>query len=55
MNQRKHAISEVIKRSFDFMVALAAVVILSPVLLLLGLIIKLCSPGQIFYRGVRIG
>ncbi len=43
------------KRSFDLMASLFGLILLSPVLLLIVIIIKLNSPGPIFYRGVRVG
>jgi lipopolysaccharide/colanic/teichoic acid biosynthesis glycosyltransferase len=55
MNGRANGVSEAVKRSFDFIVALIALMIVSPVLLVLAAIIKLSSPGPVFYRGVRIG
>jgi lipopolysaccharide/colanic/teichoic acid biosynthesis glycosyltransferase len=48
-------VSNAIKRAFDFLVALIALVVVSPVLLVLAIIIKLTSEGPVFYRGVRIG
>jgi lipopolysaccharide/colanic/teichoic acid biosynthesis glycosyltransferase len=44
-----------LKRSFDVLCALAALLVLSPVLLGLALAIKMSSPGPVFYRGVRVG
>jgi lipopolysaccharide/colanic/teichoic acid biosynthesis glycosyltransferase len=44
-----------IKRVFDFGVALFAIVVLSPVLLLVALLIKLESRGPVFFRQDRIG
>jgi lipopolysaccharide/colanic/teichoic acid biosynthesis glycosyltransferase len=55
MSVRPSPVSETIKRGFDFVVALAALLVVSPILLALGLIIKLTSPGPVFYRGLRIG
>jgi lipopolysaccharide/colanic/teichoic acid biosynthesis glycosyltransferase len=55
MNRPPSRVSEAIKRSFDFMVALAALLVVSPILLILALIIKLTSAGPVFYRGERIG
>jgi lipopolysaccharide/colanic/teichoic acid biosynthesis glycosyltransferase len=55
MNRQASRVSEAIKRSFDFVVALAALSVVSPLLLVLALIIKLTSAGPVFYRGVRIG
>jgi lipopolysaccharide/colanic/teichoic acid biosynthesis glycosyltransferase len=43
------------KRSFDVIVAAIALVFLAPVFLLIALVIKLCSPGPVLYRGVRVG
>jgi lipopolysaccharide/colanic/teichoic acid biosynthesis glycosyltransferase len=55
MSVRPGRISEAIKRSFDFVVAAFALLVVSPILLILGAVIKLTSPGPVFYRGVRIG
>jgi lipopolysaccharide/colanic/teichoic acid biosynthesis glycosyltransferase len=44
-----------VKRSFDFLVSLTALLILSPILLIVALIIRISSAGPVFYRGVRIG
>jgi lipopolysaccharide/colanic/teichoic acid biosynthesis glycosyltransferase len=43
------------KRCFDVIVAAIALVFLAPVFLLIALVIKLCSPGPVLYRGVRVG
>jgi lipopolysaccharide/colanic/teichoic acid biosynthesis glycosyltransferase len=43
------------KRCFDVIVAVIALVFLAPVFLLIALVIKLCSPGPVLYRGVRVG
>lgn len=43
------------KRFFDFIVSFLGIIILSPLLLLLALLIKIDSRGQVFYRGIRIG
>ncbi len=43
------------KRLFDLAVAGAALVVLSPVLLVIALLVKLTSPGPILYRQVRSG
>ena len=56
--KRKTAIkSEVspLKRCFDIVVAGAALIILSPILLIVALLIKLDSPGPIFYVSKRVG
>jgi lipopolysaccharide/colanic/teichoic acid biosynthesis glycosyltransferase len=52
---RPNPLSEMMKRAFDFLGAVAALLLLSPVLLVVALIIKLGSPEPVFYRGVRIG
>ncbi len=44
-----------LKRLFDFLVSLFGLVALSPFLLIIGLLIKLDSPGPVFYRGIRVG
>ena len=43
------------KRFFDVMVAAIALVFLAPVLLLTAVVVKVCSPGPVLYRGVRVG
>jgi len=44
-----------LKRVFDFSTSLIGLLILSPILLLIGIIIKLESKGLIFYRQKRVG
>ena len=43
------------KRIFDIVVSALALLILSPLFLLLALAVKLDSPGPVFYRQVRVG
>jgi lipopolysaccharide/colanic/teichoic acid biosynthesis glycosyltransferase len=43
------------KRFFDIALALLALILLSPVLLIISILIKIDSPGPIFYRQRRIG
>lgn len=43
------------KRFFDVIIAAVALVLLAPVLLLIALVVKVCSPGPVLYRGVRVG
>jgi len=45
----------VVKRSLDFIIALSALIVLSPLMLLAALLIKLTSPGPIFFLQNRIG
>ena len=42
------------KRAFDLVASLIALILLSPVFLILAIAIKLDSPGPVFYRQVRI-
>jgi exopolysaccharide biosynthesis polyprenyl glycosylphosphotransferase len=44
-----------VKRSFDFCCGLLILLLASPIYLAIALLIKLDSPGPIFYRQVRIG
>lgn len=44
-----------IKRSFDLIISLISIIVLSPVLFLLALIIKLGSRGPILFKQERIG
>ncbi len=44
-----------VKRLFDIIFSFFGLIILSPIFLLLVLVIKLTSPGPVFYRGERIG
>jgi len=44
-----------VKRLFDVLASGLGLIILSPCLLLVAMLIKLDSPGPVFYRGVRIG
>lgn len=43
------------KRAFDFSVALAGLVMTSPILAAAALAVKLSSPGPAFYAGPRVG
>jgi lipopolysaccharide/colanic/teichoic acid biosynthesis glycosyltransferase len=43
------------KHAFDFVIALLAIVLLSPALIIIAVITKLTSPGPVFYRGIRTG
>jgi exopolysaccharide biosynthesis polyprenyl glycosylphosphotransferase len=55
---RESALSEsqrVLKRLFDFMASGILLLILSPVMLVIALLIRLESPGPIFFRQERIG
>lgn len=54
-NVRATALDPVLKRGFDLVAAIAGLVILSPLLLVIGLAVKLQDGGPIFYRAPRIG
>lgn len=43
------------KRAFDLVVSGVALVILSPLFLIISLAIKVSSPGPVFYRASRVG
>ena len=45
----------IIKRSFDFLCALLALIVLSPIFLLTAIGILVSDPGPIFYKASRIG
>jgi len=44
-----------LKRVFDFIAALCAILVLWPLLLIISIVIRTNSRGPIFYRGVRTG
>lgn len=44
----------VIKRMFDFSFSLVAIILFSPIYLILAIAIKLDSPGPVFYRQERV-
>ena len=44
-----------IKRLFDIFFSFFGLILVSPLLLVSAILIKLTSPGPVFYRGVRIG
>jgi len=44
-----------VKRLFDLLFALVGLIVLAPLWLMVGLLIKLDSPGPVFYKGERIG
>jgi len=47
--------AQVQKRSFDLFVGLCSVLVMAPFWVLLPLLIKLSSPGPVFYRQTRMG
>lgn len=46
---------EGLKRCFDFISSLIAVIVFSPLFLVLGVIVKLDSPGPVFFGHTRLG
>jgi Undecaprenyl-phosphate glucose phosphotransferase len=50
-----HGLNMVIKRVMDVILALFAIVVLSPVMAAIALLIKLTSPGPVLYRQERCG
>ncbi len=44
-----------VKRIFDLSFALVGIIILLPLFLIMGALIKLDSPGPVFFRQIRIG
>ena len=48
-------VNAVLKRTFDISAALIGVILAAPVFLVLPILIKLDSPGPVFFRQVRVG
>ena len=48
-------VNVVLKRTFDISAALIGVILAAPVFLVLPILIKLDSPGPVFFRQVRVG
>ena len=46
---------DVLKRLFDFLMSLIAIIILSPVILIVALAVKFTSPGPMLFKQRRIG
>ena len=51
---KKKQVSLFFKRTFDIVVSLIMLIILSPVFLILAIAIKIDSPGPVFYRQERV-
>jgi exopolysaccharide biosynthesis polyprenyl glycosylphosphotransferase len=47
--------NQIVKRTFDLVVALFLLVVISPLFALLALLVKLTSPGPIFFAQERVG
>ncbi|MCP9439380.1 MAG: TIGR03013 family PEP-CTERM/XrtA system glycosyltransferase [Nitrospira sp.] len=52
---KRRAPTKVLKRTVDLTVSVLGLAILAPVLCIIALLIKLDSPGPIFYRQMRVG
>jgi len=52
---KRRVIAMGLKRSLDVVIAAIGLVLLMPLCLLIGLLIKIDSPGPIFYRQMRVG
>ncbi len=53
--RHKGALSLIAKRLFDILVSLFAIILLSPVLLIVALVVKLESRGPVVFRQLRVG
>lgn len=51
---KKKKISLFLKRAFDLVMSVIALIVLSPVYLILAIAIKIDSPGPVFYRQERV-
>jgi lipopolysaccharide/colanic/teichoic acid biosynthesis glycosyltransferase len=47
--------NRVLKRAFDIAFSLAAIVILSPLFLILAILVKFTSRGPVFFKQERVG
>lgn len=50
-----HKIQQGLKRTIDITGALTGLIVLSPVFFVLALLVKLTSPGPVFYNSLRVG
>jgi lipopolysaccharide/colanic/teichoic acid biosynthesis glycosyltransferase len=55
LNSYKNSLNNSIRRSFDILIALVLLILLSPLMLMIALIIKLESKGSVFYISKRAG
>ncbi len=55
IKRRKREKYLVIKRGLDIVISFLALIILSPVFLILSLLVKIDSPGKVFFKHKRIG
>ncbi len=54
-NQRLLSSRQLLKRVLELTLSFAAIFFISPVLLVLAILVKLSSPGPVFYRAERLG
>ncbi len=54
-NNLKSPFNRLIKRTFDLVVSVLLLPLLLPLILVLGVLIRLDSPGPVFYRHARVG
>lgn len=52
---KRRALTTMVKRAFDFCVSAVSLVVLSPLFLLIGILVKLDSSGPAFYCQMRVG
>lgn len=45
----------IMKRLFDIIFSFLGLILVSPLLLIVAILIKISSPGSVFYRGERVG
>ena len=55
IKRRKRETYLVIKRGLDIVFSFLALIILSPIFLIIGILIKIDSPGKVFFKHKRIG
>lgn len=48
-------VNKVLKRAFDIVFALIAILITSPIMLIVAISVKVTSPGEIFFKQERVG
>lgn len=53
--QPNYLLNDLIKRLFDIVLSFVGLVTLSPILLGISIIIKITSPGPVFFKQVRVG
>jgi exopolysaccharide biosynthesis polyprenyl glycosylphosphotransferase len=54
-HHKKRAVSNLMKRSMDILLGSIGMIAISPLCLVIAILIKLQSPGPVFYRSKRVG